>query len=379
MELIFFLSVAAIAYIYLGYPLAVFLLGLKIDKKVLKKPIEPTVTVVIAAYNEQDIIANTIQNKLEQDYPSHRLEIIVVSDGSTDDTDDMVRGINNPRVKLLRQNPRAGKTSALNMAVQSARGEIIIFSDANSIYALDAIRKLVTNFADPQVGYVTGKMIYVNPDGSLIGNGCSSYMQYENILRSLETRLGSVVGVDGGVDAVRKSLYRPMRDDQLPDFVLPLSLVEQGYRVIYEPEALLHEPALKAAGDEYLMRVRVALRSLWAMWDMRRLLGIKINPVFAWQFWSHKVLRYFSFLFLAVVWISNLLLLKQGMGYQIFFILQNAFYLIALLHPILKKQNISFRLFSLASYFFLLNLASAHAFCKFMLGKKQVTWTPRKG
>ena len=379
MELIFFLSAAGVVYVYAGYPLLALLLGLMLDKRVRREAMEPDVTVLIAAYNEQDVISDTIRNKLDQDYPPERLDILVVSDDSTDGTDEVVRSFNNPRVKLHRQSPRAGKTRALNLGVKKARGEIIVFSDANSIYAKDAIRRLVSNFADPGVGYVTGKMIYVSPDGSLIGDGCSSYMQYENLLRSLENRLGSVVGVDGGIDAVHKSLYRPMRDEQLPDFVLPLSLVEQGYRVVYEPEAMLREPALKEAGDEYRMRVRVALRALWAMWDMRRLLGVSVNPLFAWQLWSHKVLRYFSFLFLAIIWLSNLLLWEKGPGYQFFFIFQNSAYLAALLHPILKKKNMSCRLFSLARYFALLNLASAHAFGKFLLGKKQTLWTPRKG
>ena len=138
-------------------------------------------------------------------------------------------------VHLIRQEPRAGKTLALNLAVGRAKGEIIVFSDANSSYSPDALRCLVENFNDPEVGYVTGKMIYTNPDGSPVGDGCTAYMKYENFLRTLETRIGSMVGVDGGIDAVRKSLYRPMNPDQLPDFVLPLRVVEQGFRVVYEP------------------------------------------------------------------------------------------------------------------------------------------------
>src|SRR6185295_8707456 len=131
------------------------------------------------------------------------------------------------------------KTSGLNLAMSHANGEIIVFADANSMYRPDAIRMLVRNFADPAVGYVTGRMLYVNPDQSLVGDGCSAYMRYENRLRAIETRIGSIVGVDGGIDAVRKALYRPMSADQLPDFVLPLAVVEQGSRVVFEPEAHL--------------------------------------------------------------------------------------------------------------------------------------------
>ena len=134
-------------------------------------------------------------------------------------------------------------------------------------------------FTDPEVGYVTGKMIYTNPNGDAIGDGCTTYMRYENFLRVTETRAGSIVGVDGGIDAVRKSLYRQMAPDQLPDFVLPLNVVEQGFRVVYEPQAVLKEPALQNTGDEYRMRVRVALRSFWALKDKRHMLSFKAFQV----------------------------------------------------------------------------------------------------
>ena len=238
-ETAFLLSLFLIFYIYAGYPLLAIGLGAMLHRNVRKEHIEADVTILISAYNEEEGIGATIENKLGLDYPLEKLEIIVISDGSTDRTDDIVQSFADRNVRLLRQEPRAGKTSALNMAVPLAKGEIIIFSDANSLYAPDALRKLLPNFADEEVGYVTGKMIYANPDGTPIGEGCSAYMMYENALRSIETRLGSIVGVDGGIDAVRKVLYRPMNADQLPDFVQPLKVVEQGYRVVYEPEALL--------------------------------------------------------------------------------------------------------------------------------------------
>jgi cellulose synthase/poly-beta-1,6-N-acetylglucosamine synthase-like glycosyltransferase len=212
----------------------------------------------------------------------------------------------------------------LNLAVLQAQGEILVFSDANSLYAPDAVRQLVANFANPEVGYVSGRMVYANPEGTGIGDGCSAYMQYENWLRSAESRLGSVVGVDGGIDAVRQELYRPMNPDQLPDFVLPLWVVAEGYRVVYEPGALLFEPALGRSGDEYRMRVRVSLRALWALWDMRRLLLGGGGALFAWQMWSHKVLRYLCFLFLAGAWLANWTLLGKGWFFRASFVLQNA-------------------------------------------------------
>ena len=399
LELIFFFSLFMVFYIYVGYPLSIAVLGGILRRNVNKAPAEPRISILIAAYNEEKNIEATLQNKLDLHYPKEKLEIIVISDGSTDGTDEIVRRYEGEKVRLIRQEPRAGKTSALNMAVPEATGEVLVFSDANSLYAQDVLEKLIRNFSDPHVGYVTGKMIYTNPDGAPIGDGCSAYMKYENYLRSRETKLGSVVGVDGGIDAVRKKLYQPMNADQLPDFVLPLKVVEQGFRVVYEPKAILKEPALKDSKDEYKMRVRVSLRSLWALWDMRTLLKFRLghtpshrstlppshHPIvppsflFACQLWSHKILRYMCFVFLISAYISNLGLWTQGPFYKLVFILQNTAYLGAALSPILEKRKIRSRLLYLLNYFTLLNLASAHAFLKFVLGQKTVMWTPRKG
>ncbi len=376
---VFFMALFFAVYVYIGYPLSAWLISCLAPRPVRRGAHEPGVTIVIAAYNEAQVIGQTIENKLTLDYPREKLEIIVISDGSTDRTDAIVEKYADDNVRLLRQEPRGGKTSALNMAVSRARGNVIVFSDANSLYAPDAVRRLVENFADPAVGYVTGKMIYANPDGTTVGDGCSAYMKYENALREVETRFGSIVGVDGGIDAMRKELYDPMSADQLPDFVMPLKVVEQGYRVVYEPRALLKEPALGKSTDEYRMRVRVSLRALWALYDMRQQLSFMRHPLFAWQLWSHKVLRYLCFFFIAGAYGANLVLLDEGWAYRAFFMLQSGCYIAAAASPLLEKYGCRIRLITFSKYFALLNVAAAHAFGKFLLGKKQVIWTPRKG
>lgn len=378
-EILFFIAIFLIFYVYVGYPFMALLLGFIINRGVASAANEPLITILIAAYNEEEFIDATVKNKLALDYPQDRLEIIVISDGSSDQTDTIVKAIYDPRVSLIRQEPRAGKTSALNLAVPQAKGEIVVFSDANSIYATDTLRLLAEAFSDRSVGYVTGKMIYANTDGTPIGNGCSAYMRYENMVRSIETRIGSVVGVDGGIDAVRASLYRPMKAEQLPDFVLPLMVVEQGYRVVFEPRALLWENSLKEAADEYKMRVRVSLRAFWALYDMRVLLLPWLNPLFAWQLWSHKVLRYLCFIALSIAYVTNFMLLGKNLFFCIVFLTQTGCYLAALTAPVMERIGLSNALFSFARYFFLLNVASAYAFFKFLMGKKQVLWTPRKG
>ena len=363
-------------YVYLGYPILVFLFSMVRDKRVKKGNCEPRVTILIAAYNEEDSIEGTLKNKLDLNYPKKKLEIIVISDASTDRTDEIVQHYENKGVKLLRQEPRAGKTSALNMAVPETESDILVFSDANSLYAPDTLTKLVQNFSDPNVGYVTGKMIYTNPDGTTIGDGCTAYMKYENYLRRFETKICSIVGVDGGVDAVRKSLYQTMNPDQLPDFVLPLKVVAQGYRVVYEPEAILKETSLKSPKDEYRMRVRVSLRALWALSDMRKLFNLKKFKLFTWQLCSHKVSRYLCFVFLIAVYFTNLALCSF---YKFLLILQNVCYLGAIVSLVLEKCGYRLRPLYPLHYFVLLNLAAAHALLKFLLGQKQVIWTPRKG
>ncbi|MCP4748619.1 MAG: glycosyltransferase family 2 protein [Desulfobacteraceae bacterium] len=379
-EFIFIFSLLFIFYVYFGYPFLLFVIGIFKRQNRYEEDYLPNVTIIIAAYNEEANIEGNINNKLNLDYPCDKLEIIVVSDGSSDKTDQIVTGYEQQGVKLIRQEPRAGKTSALNLAVPEAKGEIIVFSDANSIYASDALKFLVRNFHRKNIGYITGKMIYTTSTGkSGSAEGCSAYMRYENALRELESRIGSVVGVDGGIDAVRKSLYEPMSADQLPDFILPLKVVKQGFRVIYEPGAILMEQALGKRRDEYKMRVRVTLRALWALFDMRELLSVKTYGIFAVQLWSHKVLRYACFIFLIAAYISNLYLWPYFATYKILFIFQNLLYAGALCAPLLEKRGVEPGPLKYLNYFVLINSAAAHAFGKFALGKKQVIWNPRRG
>ncbi|MBV9344912.1 MAG: glycosyltransferase family 2 protein, partial [Gammaproteobacteria bacterium] len=267
----------------------------------------------------------------------------------------------------------------LNQLVARADGEIIVFSDANSMYRPDTVRQLVASFADPEVGYATGQMLYVDPHGSLVGDGCSAYMRYENELRRNETAIGSIVGVDGGVDAVRARLYQPMRADQLPDLVLPLNVVEQGHRVVFVPAAVLEEETLSESAAEYRMRVRVALRALWAMSDKRELLNPFRHPLFAWQLLSHKLLRYLSFAPLAGAAVLSWLLWREGSAYVAFALAQCALAALALLAwrgpAPLRRLGVA----RYAQYFLLLNWASAVAVLRFLRGQKQALWQPRTG
>jgi len=371
------IGLALLVYVYAGYPLLAWAISVLRPRPVLARDDHrPRVSVLIAAFNEAASIEQTVRNKLEQDYPPDRLEVLVVSDASDDGTDAIVEALGDPRVRLVRQEPRAGKTSGLNLIAPQATGEVLVFSDANSLYAPDTIAELVKPLADPDVGYVTGRMLYRAPDGSPTGEGCSAYMRYENQLRAWETRLGSIVGVDGGVDAIRRDIWQPMRADQLPDFVAPLTVRARGYRVVYQPGARLYEDALSDSGDEFRMRVRVTLRAFWAMKDMARMLDPLRYGLFAWQLWSHKLLRYLAPFFQLGVLVANVAVAGQGGPWLTLLGLQAVFYGgVAVAH--VRRHQPQPGLVSAAYYLCVVNLASGLAFVQFLLGKKKVTWNPR--
>lgn len=377
---IFWFCTALLIYIYIGYPLLLRLLP--------KKPVavddsgtyRPSLTLLVPAYNEAAVIEGTLRNKLDQDYPADKLEIIVISDESDDGTDEIVKRLaeEDPRIRLLRQSPRQGKTAGLNRAVEQASGEILIFSDANSQFGLGALQHLADCFADPEVGYVTGKMVYVNEEGNLVGDGCGAYMRYENHLRRLESSVSSVVGVDGGIDAMRTDLYQPLSPDQLPDFVQPLKVVAQGKRVIYQEKALLQEESLSDSSAEFRMRVRVSLRALWALWDMKQLFSPVKYGTFSLQLISHKLLRYLAFVPLLMALLISVVLADHHWLYASAAIAQLLFYgaaAYAAISPAGQKNGLC----RLAFYFSLINFAALVASLKFLKGEKIVTWQPRGG
>ncbi|WP_417522065.1 glycosyltransferase family 2 protein [Marinobacter sp.] len=384
MVALFWISFLGLVYIYFGYPICIKLVASARPLPVNKSAAHlPKVSILIAAYNEANDIEATLRNKLGLDYPAEQLEILVVSDESDDGTDEIVQAVAADApfpIKLFRQVPRQGKTAGLNLLSQHAKGDILAFSDANSEWDSQALKALVSNFNDPCVGYVTGKMVYVNPEGALIGDGCSAYMKYENWLRAQETLVGSVVGVDGGIDAMRKELHSELSADQLPDFVQPLKVVEQGYRVVYEPDALLKEEALSDGGSEFSMRVRVSLRALWALKDMKQLMSPTNDPVFAWQLISHKLLRYAAFAPMVTLAIAAIYLAPvkgfyalAATGYALFL------YFAWLGHKKQSRDQALPAFYALPYYFMLLNLASFQAFVAFSKGEKKVIWSPRKG
>lgn len=372
------LSILMILYPIIIYPSLVCLLGLIWPRPVKRDSWLPSVTVLIPAHNEAHNIAATIQNKLEQDYPRNRIEIIVISDGSTDDTEDLVLEFSSQNVRLIRREQREGKAAALNEGVRYATGEILVFSDANSLFSSNAVRRMMENFADPEIGYVTGSLTYRIRSVGTAGNGCSGYMKYENALRTLETRVASIIGVNGGVDAMRRELYRDVPSQLITDFVLPLQVISTKHRVVYDDRAHSFEVANSDLGSEFRMRVRVALRALQGITYMRKLCNPFKYPWPAFSLISHKIIRYCSFFFLTIVFLTNLVLVSNP-GYAALFILQLTGYLLALVGWRKSLPKLVHKLTFIPSYFLVTNAAFAVAAIKFLQGKTMATWQPRGG
>ena len=269
-ELVFWAALATVAYVYAGYPLLVFALSRLRPRPVRRGDITPRVTFLIAAYNEAAAIRQKLDNTLALEYPAEALEVIVVSDGSTDGTDEIVTGEYGNRVRLLKLGGRQGKTLGQNRGAAAATGEILVFSDATTMYRPQALRALVRNFADPSVGLVTGQVLYGLETGAAADRGRAAYWNYETFLRDAESRFHSVLGSAGCVYALRKGIYTPLPAEVISDVCQTVKVVQQGYRAIVDNDALVYEPAeSRGIGEELERRARVIARGLRGKWFLR--------------------------------------------------------------------------------------------------------------
>src|SRR5687768_6354753 len=379
MELIFWVSVAAVGYAYVGYPLLLVLLRRIASKPVKSAEWTPSVSVVIAAYNEERDLAAKLENTLALDYPKSQLEIIVTSDCSSDRTDEIARSFASRGVRLHRQEERHGKTAAQNAAVEKARGEIIVFSDATTHYRPDVLRLMMPSFADPTVGCATGRVIYQDEKDSSVAAGTQSYWNYEFFLKRHESAVCSLIGVCGCMYAVRKSAYVPLYNDACSDFIIATTMVEQGLRAVYVPEAVCIEEPNRQARKELAARVRIISQTFADLWRNRGVLNPFTSGFYAIQLWSHKLMRYLVPVCLIAIFISTAFLAPRSTFYAALFVGQVAFYLAALVSWLLEKAGVSFRLLALPQYFVITNLASLIAFVKFLSGESYTRWEPSRG
>lgn len=375
-QIIFWTSVFALVYVYVGYPILVWLVGLLRPLSVKKGDFEPTVTVLITAYNEEKAIRAKIENTLEIDYPAEKLEILVASDGSTDKTDEIVKEFAAQGVRLFRQEGRMGKTFTQNKAVEQASGEIILFSDATTKYEKDVLRVIVPNFADREIGCVAGRLIYVDESDSDVGKGAKSYWNYETFLKQGESRACSLIGASGCLYAVRKSAYQPMYAEACSDFLICTVLYRQGLRSVFEPNAVCTEETNRQSEKEFQMRVRVISQTFTDLWRNRDMLNPFKCGFYAVELISHKLLRYAVPLFLILMFVSSIILDFYSNIFIGFFVLQLLFYLAAFFAWLFERNKISLGILAIPLYFVLANLASAIGFYKFLRGERYAKWEP---
>ena len=378
MEAIFWLSVAAIGYAYIGYPLLLLLLSRIRPKPVKSGHWTPSVTVVIAAYNEERDLAAKLENTLALDYPPSHLEVIVTSDCSSDRTDEIARSFASRGVRLHRQEERHGKTAAQNAAVTKARGEIIVFSDATTHYRPDVLKLMVPAFADKSVGCVTGRVIYQDEKDTSVGTGTQSYWNYEFFLKRHESAVCSLIGVCGCMYAVRASAYIPLYNEACSDFIIATTMVEQGLRAVYVPEAVCTEEPNRQAKKELAARVRIISQTFADLWRNRSVLNPFRSGFYAIQLWSHKLMRYLVPVFLIAIFIASAFLVPRNAFYAAVFLMQVAFYLAALVSWALERLGVTFSLLALPQYFVITNLASLIAFVKFLTGERYTRWEPSR-
>ena len=375
-QIIFCLSTAALFYTYAGYPILLALVSAVRPRKVRRGKFETAVTVIITAYNEERVLAAKLENTLALDYPRELLEIIVASDCSTDRTDEIAREFASRGVRLHRQRQRLGKTAAQNAAVELARGDIILFSDATSLYQPDVVRGIMPSFADPAVGCVAGRLVYIDPSDSRVGRGARTYWSYETFLKQHESNACSLIGASGCLYAVRRSAYVPLYHESCSDFIIATKMVEQGLRAVYEPTAVCTEETNRRAGNELKMRVRVIAQTLTDLWRHRGMLNPLRSGFYAVQLLSHKVMRYLVPFFLLGVLGASAILARGDLFFQIMFVAQLVCYGCAALAALLERVGIRSQLLVVPQYFVLANVASLIALYKLIRGERYAHWEP---
>ncbi len=379
MNNMFWVSIYTIVYVYIGYPLLLLILDFFIKRPIKKAEIIPFVSLIISAYNEEKVIEEKLENCLRLDYPKQNLEVIVASDGSDDNTDNIVRNYEKKGVKLFSFPMRKGKTFIQNESVKKALGEIIVFSDANSIYSKDAIKKIVQNFHDKNIGGVCGELRYNAPDSNAAGKSENLYWVYEKFLKSYESKIHSVLGANGSIYAIRRDLYESLKENLISDFVEPLKIIEKGYRVCYEKNAISYEKASESFLDEFRRKVRILARSYYGLWYLRCMLNPLKHGIISFELISHKILRWFIFIPLVALFIANLFLQQNNYFYSIFFVLQLIFYNLAFIRFLQKNKAKTNKILDIPLYFCLVNFAGLVALLRFLKGEKNVVWkTVRK-
>ncbi|NQU25303.1 MAG: glycosyltransferase family 2 protein [Candidatus Nealsonbacteria bacterium] len=370
-EIIFWAAGGVYAFSLVGYPLLLGLLGRARPLQRDGSQKTPKVTLIIPAYNEENVIEAKIENVLAMDYPTDRLEVLVASDASSDRTVSIARRYENDGFRVLAFGQRRGKAAVLNDAVEAAAGDVLCLCDANVMFRPDAIKRLLAGLDDPNVGAVSGDVRLASEESNF-GEGESCYYGVERALHVGESRIGSMMGVDGGMYVIRRELFQPLPPDTiLDDFLTTMRVIRQGKRVIYEPAAVATENGTPLARQEFRRRVRVAAGAMQSL--KRRQWPPLTRGVEMFQYVSHKLIRWFGPVWLTAMLVANVLLWNDGVVYRVALVAQAAFYLLAATAGLSLRVRAT-RLGGIAFYFVMSHVAMAIGLFKGTFDMQRVAW-----
>jgi len=374
-EWIFWGSLIFIFYAYAGYLLILLALSVFRNRPVVAGNIQPMVSFIITAYNEEPRIKEKIENSLRQQYPRECLEIVVASDCSADRTDEIVRSYESSGVRLIRAAERRGKEAAQKLAVGQTRGDILVFSDVATTLSPDGIANIVKAFNDPTVGCVSSVDRFVDAQGNLSGEG--AYVKYEMLLRQLETKVNTLVGLSGSFFAARRSVCSPWADDLQSDFNTLLNSMKAGLRGVSDPNSAGYYKNLSDEKKEYQRKVRTVLRGIAVLMRSLPMLNPFRYGIFAWQLFSHKLCRWLVPFAMIGALISNLVLATQFPLYRAVLLGQVLFYAAASAYAVFHWMPQS-SVFRLPSFFVLVNLSILDAWMRYFRGDRVFRWEPSK-
>lgn len=373
---IFWMSIGLVMYAYLGYPFLLLILAYLRSRDVQRADISPPVTFIITAYNEEGRIQAKLDNTLQLIYPVGKLEILVASDCSSDHTDEIVSSYTARGIRLIRAPSRKGKEAAQKLAVEAATGEILVFSDVATILPGNAIANIVKNFHDPSVGCVSSVDRFIDKDGRISGEG--AYVKYEMFLRSLETRVNSLVGLSGSFFAARSVVCRHAWSDSLQsDFNTVINSMRMGLRGVADPDSVGYYSNIADERKEYDRKVRTVLRGISVFMRSLGLANPIQYPLFAWQLVSHKLCRWMVPFGMLAAFVSNAFIAMSSQWYAVLLLIHTAFYLVALV-GIVWKPLLRLPIIKLVSFFVLVNVSIFQAWLRYWSGERLVTWEPSK-